>query len=112
MPYGGPGVIYALSQYSPFISIPRYQNSSLACSLPQIEDESSNQGMGDSDMQIVGTSTSNISPSVQDQTVCNEPGISKTISNSESSFMFIFSCYGWYRGNHISVSEEWLFESL
>eukprot|EP00794_Sanderia_malayensis_P004602 gene4602-5207_t len=74
MPYGGSGVIYALSQYSPFISIPRYQNSALSSNQPQIEDESSNHAIGDGDVHSITTSTSNISPSVQEQTVCNEPG--------------------------------------
>eukprot|EP00795_Rhopilema_esculentum_P007430 gene7430-13192_t len=72
--YGGSGVIYALSQYSPFISIPRYHPSGPAHSPPLIEDENSNLGPEDTETKTTSTSSSRISPSSQEQPLCNEPG--------------------------------------
>ena len=72
--YGGSGVIYALSQYSPFISIPRYPPSSHLQSTTFMEDENSNHGFEDAEMKSIATTSSRVSPSTQEQSLCNEPG--------------------------------------
>ena len=72
--YGGSGVIYALSQYSPFISIPRYTPNSQVQSIPFSEDDNSNLGIEDAESKSTSQASSRVSPSTQDQTLCNEPG--------------------------------------
>lgn len=85
VPYGGSGVIYALSQYSPFISIPRYSSASHITSPPFIEEENSNLGIEDADpSKQAPTSSSSVSPSSHEQPVCNEPGICYLIILSQT----------------------------
>ena len=74
MQYGGSGVIYALSQYSPFISIPRYPQNTHVPTAPFIEDENSNLGMEDAELKSSATTSARVSPSTQEQPLCNEPG--------------------------------------
>ena len=82
--YGGSGVIYALSQYSPFISIPRYPPNTQIQSTPFIEDENSNLGIEDAELKSSTASSARVSPSTQEQPLCNEPGKHILVSSLSS----------------------------